>query len=149
MDEVRRLQRRDIVASAQAEGSGADMALPYAVHEAPTNTGIWLKAIGSWTRRDLTSAQPLFPALTFDNNYSQNTYGLTGGIDFGKSEVTSPTDPFAIGLSDSFTQPFGEVAMDLDWLNKAAGWSAFAKAGAKFNKQFITTTAKGGVRYTW
>jgi hypothetical protein len=38
---------------------------------------------------------------------------------------------------------------DLDRLNKAAGWSAFAKAGAKFNKQFITTTAKGGVRYTW
>jgi hypothetical protein len=39
--------------------------------------------------------------------------------------------------------------MDLDWLNKTTGWSAFMKAGTKFNRDVLTTTAKGGVRYTW
>jgi outer membrane autotransporter protein len=330
LDEVRRFQRRGILAALQASGGGADLAVkaPYVVQEAPpTNTAVWLKAIGSWTRRDVTSAEPLVPGLTFDNTYNQSTYGLIGGVDFGKAEIFSPTDSFMVGLmggyvssfldfgsdlfapatsthfrysggtagisasymnggffadallkadflklnisglpvgpggfgiagggvnattvgvlanvgyrfergryfieplatvsyartkiddlnlapvavtaqfgnatsfkgalgtrfggvvtedqrhileanvtariwnqfkgentvtflnlgptftlQDTFSRPFGEVAMDLDWLNKTTGWSAFTKAGAKFNKEFITTTVKGGVRYTW
>jgi hypothetical protein len=329
MDEVRRFQRRGLMAAGQAFGGGADLAVKaaprVAVQEPSANTGVWLKAIGSWTRRNVTSFEPGFPQLSFDNSYSQNTYGLQGGIDFGKSEVTSPTDSFALGLmggyissfldfgtstlapltsathfkytggtvglsatymnggffadallkadflklnitglpagfgvastdlsvntvgilgnigyriergryyieplatlsysttkiddlalpavattvqfgtgtsfkgaigtrfggvitedrqyvletnvtakwwnqfngnntvsfvnlgptftlNDVFTRSYAEVAFDLDWLNKTSGWSAFAKVGTKFNKDFITNTAKGGVRYSW
>ena len=50
-------------------------------------------------------------------------------------------------LTDRFTGTFGEVTGHLDWLAKRPGWSAFLAGGAKFNRDFTTTTAKGGLSY--
>ena len=37
----------------------------------------------------------------------------------------------------------------IDVANRGVGWSGFVNAGVKFNNDFTTTTAKGGVRYQW
>lgn len=52
-------------------------------------------------------------------------------------------------LTDSYTKTWGETDLQLDWFNRASGWSAFVKGGAKFNQDFLTGTAKGGMRYQW
>jgi hypothetical protein len=54
----------------------------------------------------------------------------------------------AFPLTANFTDPYGEVGLQLDWIKRdGVGWSAFAKADGQFNQQFITVTAKGGVTY--
>jgi hypothetical protein len=50
------------------------------------------------------------------------------------------TDPFPHKI-------FGETSVQLDWLNRASGWSAYVKANAKYNQDFYTVTGAGGVRY--
>jgi hypothetical protein len=52
-------------------------------------------------------------------------------------------------ISDTFTRPFAETALQLDWHDRASGWEAFLKSGVKFNQEFVTATAKGGVRLQW
>jgi hypothetical protein len=54
----------------------------------------------------------------------------------------------AFPLTANFTDPYGEVGLQLDWINRTGvGWSAFAKADAQLNQQFVTVTAKGGITY--
>jgi outer membrane autotransporter protein len=50
-------------------------------------------------------------------------------------------------LTDNFTGTFGEVTGHLDLLRRGTGFSAFVAGGAKFNRDFTTTNAKGGIRY--
>ena len=55
-----------------------------------------------------------------------------------------------ITLDDSLrTKGYGEVRGLVDVANKGTGFSGFVDGGAKFNNQFTTITAKGGVRYQW
>lgn len=44
---------------------------------------------------------------------------------------------------------FSELGAYLDITNKGIGWSGFLNGSAKFNNEFATLTAKGGVRYQW
>ena len=50
-------------------------------------------------------------------------------------------------LADRFTGLFGEVTGHFDWITKRSGWGAFLAGGVKFNRDFTTTTARGGVSY--
>ena len=50
-------------------------------------------------------------------------------------------------LTDAFQKVYGESAVQLDWINRLWGWSAFAKVDAKYNTQFLTYTGKLGARY--
>jgi outer membrane autotransporter protein len=50
-------------------------------------------------------------------------------------------------LSENFQGVYGEAAIQLDWLNRFSGWSAYLRADAKFNDQFQTFTGNLGVRY--
>ena len=53
-------------------------------------------------------------------------------------------------MNDKFQGAFGEVKGGVTLIPAAgAGWSAFVNAGVKFNEQFTTVTAKGGVSYAW
>ena len=55
-----------------------------------------------------------------------------------------------VTLNDKFEGVFGEVKGGLTLTPAGgAGWSVFANAGVKFNDQFTTVTAKGGVAYAW
>ena len=45
---------------------------------------------------------------------------------------------------------FGEAVGQLNFRTKMlTGWSGYVSGGVKFNSDFTTTTAKGGVRYQW
>jgi hypothetical protein len=109
-DELRNCMERGFIAARQAWGSGAD--LPTPVLKAPVlpecSAGIWTKLIGSYTHRNGTadlSAQfnnPLFAGLTYDNTYHQGVVGTISGIDFGKSELTSPYDTLKFSLMGGF-----------------------------------------------
>ena len=44
---------------------------------------------------------------------------------------------------------FGEVTGMLNFAGKDTGWSVNLNGGAKFNSQFTTLEARGGVRYQW
>jgi hypothetical protein len=46
-------------------------------------------------------------------------------------------------------KPFGEVMGMIDLINRSVGWSGFVNGGAKFNNDFTTYSAKGGLRYQW
>jgi len=46
-------------------------------------------------------------------------------------------------------QSYGEVKGNLALQSYGPGWSAFVNAGVKFNNQFDTVTAKGGVTYSF
>jgi hypothetical protein len=51
-------------------------------------------------------------------------------------------------LEDSlFNKLYGEAGFQLDWLNRLSGWSAYLRADAKFNDQFMIFTGKAGLRY--
>jgi hypothetical protein len=67
----------------------------------------------------------------------------------GSNSVTfvNPGAPFI--LADSFAKTWGETDLQVDWFNRASGWSAFLKGGAQFNQEFLSGTTKGGVRYQW
>lgn len=52
-------------------------------------------------------------------------------------------------LIDNFQKVFGEVKGGFTVVTLASGWSGFANVGVKFNDQFTTVTAKGGVNYQW
>ena len=44
---------------------------------------------------------------------------------------------------------YGEVKGNLALMPLGAGWSTYVSGGAKFNNQFTTWTARGGVGYRW
>jgi outer membrane autotransporter protein len=69
----------------------------------------------------------------------------------GKNSATLVTAGPAFEVIDDgmHNKPFGEVVGMLDVANIGVGWSGFVNAGVKFNDDFTTTTAKGGVRYQW
>jgi len=50
---------------------------------------------------------------------------------------------------DSLQGTYGEVKGGLDMFAKGTGLSAFVNASYKFNDDFDTVTAKGGLRYQW
>jgi hypothetical protein len=52
-------------------------------------------------------------------------------------------------LPDNFQKVFGEVKGGVTLITPIAGWSGFVDAGVKFNEQFNTVTAKGGLNYQW
>lgn len=124
--ELRSMHARGISISRFANGGGADLPTkaPVAIVPQPSNEiGVWLKAIGSWTNRTATTdygqLNPALSGLNLSNSYHQNIYGLIGGVDFGKSNVTSPKDSFVgeimagyINSSVNFDQPnaLGNVA---------------------------------------
>jgi hypothetical protein len=41
------------------------------------------------------------------------------------------------------------LVVQLDWINRVSGWSAYAKADAKYNRDFQTFTGKAGLRYAF
>ena len=63
--------------------------------------------------------------------------------------TSAPTafPPFV--LSDRFSGVYGEAGVQFDWINRFTGWSAYARADAKFNEEFQTYTGKLGVRYSF
>jgi hypothetical protein len=53
----------------------------------------------------------------------------------------------AFSLTDKLRNPYGEVSLQLDWIDRQSGWSTFIRGDAFFNEQFTTLTGKGGIRY--
>jgi outer membrane autotransporter protein len=54
-----------------------------------------------------------------------------------------------IAINDNFNGTFGEVKAGVDVISNGPGWSGFLNAGVKFNDDFVTVTAKGGLSYRW
>jgi hypothetical protein len=52
-----------------------------------------------------------------------------------------------VTVNDNIGNVYGEVKGGLTLVSLGRGWSGFADAGVKFNNQFDTVTAKGGVNY--
>ena len=52
-------------------------------------------------------------------------------------------------LDDRYAKTFGEITEQVNLTSKSSGWSAFMNSGLKFNREFLTVTAKSGVRYQW
>ena len=110
-DELRTYFRCGMIASHQSTGSGADLAVkaPPAPPPCTTTNNVWVKAIASGTDRKATDNFATafgIPALgvlgTWDNSYRQTIYGVQGGIDFGKMELTSPTDSLVFGIMGGY-----------------------------------------------
>lgn len=73
---------------------------------------VWLKAIGSWTDRDLTqSVTILGTTYTFDVSHEQDTAGLIGGVDF--LNLRDGNRAFVLGLQ------FGYVDSDIRFSSTA------------------------------
>jgi hypothetical protein len=109
--EVRNCMDRGLIASRQAWGSGADLAVPPAAPLLPNcGVGIWTKLVGSATRRDaladLSKLDPLFAGLTFDNSYRQRTEAVLAGMDFGAAELTSPFDSIVFSVMGGYISSF-------------------------------------------
>ena len=51
--------------------------------------------------------------------------------------------------ADSFKGTFGEVSGLVNMFFTGTGWSGFAEGGVKWNSDFTTVTAQGGLRYHW
>jgi outer membrane autotransporter protein len=66
-----------------------------------------------------------------------------------KNSVTLVTDSGNLVLSDRFTKTFGEVKAGVDVFGLPGSWSGFVNAGVKWNNEFYTVTAKGGLSYKW
>lgn len=106
--ELRSLHARGISIANGASGGGADLPVK-AVKPAPVSEvdyGMWLKAIGSWTRRTATAdygqISPLFSVLNSPNNYKQSTYGIVGGFDVGKSNIFTSYDSFVFEVMGGY-----------------------------------------------
>ena len=63
--------------------------------------------------------------------------------------VLTTAGPGLLLNDDNRQRGYGEVRGLIDVANKGTGFSAFVDGGAKFNNEFTTITAKGGVRYQW
>jgi len=101
---------------------------------------------------------------------------LSGGARLGWAGVTSATtkveasvtarywyefeDPGQISVvsygwlvpgpfQDNMNGGFGDVNGTLSLVSVGSGWSGFVNGGVKFNNDFTTVSAKGGVRYNW
>jgi outer membrane autotransporter protein len=88
--------------------------------------------------------------------WSSPAYRVDGSIT-GKvwDEFTSRTGVVlnttggALTLDDPRGRSYGEVAGLLNVGNVADNWSGFVDTSVKFNNEFTTLTAKGGVRKQW
>jgi hypothetical protein len=65
----------------------------------------------------------------------------------GNNHVTIANAGLPLELSDKFTGAFGETALNLEYVSREAGVSAFLAGGIKFNEDFTAATAKAGIRY--
>jgi hypothetical protein len=70
----------------------------------------------------------------------------------GDNTVNFASVPALPGTAFSLTDnklgnPYGEVSLQLDWIDRQSGWSTFVRGDAFFNDQFTTLTGKGGIRY--
>ncbi len=67
----------------------------------------------------------------------------------GRNKVTLDAGGPSFSVSDGAlkNKPFGEIAGLIDLVDIGSGWSGFLNAGVKFNADFTTITAKGGIRY--
>jgi outer membrane autotransporter protein len=65
----------------------------------------------------------------------------------GNNTVAIANFGLPLALTDNFTGAFGEVTGHLDFIARGTGLSGFVAGGVKFNRDFTTTSAKGGVRY--
>ena len=69
----------------------------------------------------------------------------------GQNAATVLTSGPALEVFDNglHNKPFGEIIGMVEVANWGVGWSGFVNTGVKFNNDFTTTTAKGGLRYQW
>ena len=66
-----------------------------------------------------------------------------------RTGVVLNTTGSTLTLDDPRGRTFGEVAGLIDIGNIASNWSGFVDTSVKFNNEFTTITAKGGVRKQW
>ncbi len=50
-------------------------------------------------------------------------------------------------LNQNYAGAYGETGLQLDWLNRYSGWSAYLRADAKFSGQFQTYGGTAGLHY--
>jgi outer membrane autotransporter protein len=107
-DEVRNWMRDSNCRQGLAAGSGADLYIKSPICQ-PGGAGSWLKAIGSWTDRNVTQSlgdiAPAASVLTpFDLGYRQSTYALYGGLDFGREALATAYDAGVMGLMAGYIE---------------------------------------------
>jgi hypothetical protein len=89
--------------------------------------------------------------IMMDNRTNYVEVSFTGRVwdrvssDNNSVTFLNPGLPFT--LTDNFKRSYGETAVQLDWINRYSGWSAYTKVDAKFNSELQTYTAKAGIRY--
>jgi hypothetical protein len=149
--EVRNCMRHGLVATVGGPSDGVDVepvpldpAGPLAVKtsRAPLpkcGAGIWTKVMGGYTTRTAavnlgTAFGPQFAGLNFDNSYRQSTGAVIGGIDFGKSELTSPFDSLVFSLMGGYIESFlnfnSNTNANFNNVNGPNGFTSFTYSGA-------------------
>src|SRR5262249_20185821 len=129
-----------------APGAGPSLGMPV---KAPpqaspaANGGLWIKGLGSWTNRtDVQNFSVSTLNVPVNLDYKQNVYGVIGGADFGREELTSPRDSFVVGvmgglvssrldfnnLPTSFRYSGGTAAVSATYMNGGFFADALVKA---------------------
>jgi hypothetical protein len=107
-DEVRNWMRYSKCRQGLIGGSGADLLIKAPVCQLG-GPGAWMKAIGSWTDRNVTQslggiAAPASVLTPFDLGYRQSTYALYGGVDFATDNFARPYDVGIMGLMGGYIE---------------------------------------------
>ncbi|MGQ4272931.1 autotransporter domain-containing protein [Terrihabitans sp. B22-R8] len=143
--------------------SRAELADLPASGPAPTTTagnvtpGLWARGFGSWVEKDSTSGAdivgiPGFEAA-FDTGFSQDIYGMTAGIDFGREGLWSPNDAllggvFAGYLASDLDFNVGGSSIDYEGFT-VGGYASFIKGAffvdATIKADFLDIEGAGGV----
>ncbi|QAY96600.1 hypothetical protein CWB41_13380 [Methylovirgula ligni] len=146
--EDRQSEIRDwVAAGGNVPSAGADLPTrkgppPAYVPPAPS-FNVWAKGIGSWTNSsDQHTIYPVGGPLTYDLSYHQSSYGVIGGLDYGRDNIFAPGDALIFGplggyleshlnfnhSGDSFVYKGGTVGGSVTYLRGGFFVDGLAKA---------------------
>ena len=101
--------------------------------------GVWLKAVGDWTSRTDKIGAPA--GFTFDLDYSQDTYGIVGGVD-GATRVGSGVGLVGVAVGYLTSQLNFDSRVGLADQNYD-GWTASVYASYLLGQVFVDGQVKG------
>jgi outer membrane autotransporter protein len=124
----------------------ADMPVKAAPAPVPATAlnSVWLKGIGSWTTRKSTdSFAGADRVFDHDTGYKQDTYGLIGGVNFGRESVFTAADVAMLGLMGGYLDSkvrFNSAGTTYHYTGGTFGVSGSWMA---YNGMFVDVLGKG------